>query len=288
VADTSDVADGAEGGAPPRDPDHAVVDNLDRIEDAAARTAVGWLLGEGLVAVVDEVGREWPDVAAMPVPGLAELCSWLAGAAAAATGESDRVGHPSPEVPTAVPLDRADAPTIEVVTRAAAERAEAARAELEPTLRGLAQLALGVTSHAGESPLVTRVERAAVEVLLGGPDPVPPVALVDESRLELRARDATGLRVELAGLVCRVLVDSDTVLTIADDLDGRPWAELGCGDDGVLWLSWPGKGRSSRRWSSPVRVSEPVDAVVGGLVAAGALSDIGRLRVTATRRSGRT
>lgn len=286
MANTSDAVDGGEQGTPRRDPRHAVVDNLDRIEDAAARTAVGWLLGEGLVAAIDEVRREWPEVATMPLPGLAECRSWLAGAASAATGESDRLGAASTEAPLVSTLDRADPATIEVVTRAAAERAEAARADLEPTLRVLAQLALGVTSHAGESVLVTLVERAAVEVLLGGPGPEPPVALVDESRLDLRARDRAGLRVELAGLVCRVLVDADTVLTFTAHDRPEPLAALGCGDDGVLWLSWPRDGRSSRHWPSPVRVVEPVDAIVEGLAASGALSDPAGLRVGAARWSG--
>lgn len=143
---------------------------------------------------------------------------------------------------------------IEVEVEAAEEGADT----VEQVARQIAQLALGVSMGLAPSDRAERLDTAAIAVLTAPSGSSEPAGLVDDG-IELLCRDKQDLRVELRGILCRMLLDRNVSVRIGH-------VELRVGPDQRLHLSTP-DGDSD--WEPPVEVSVPARATVKALVSEG-------------------
>jgi hypothetical protein len=249
---------------------------------ASSRIAHAWLVGKGLVAVVSDLQLRISDREAKVVPGFRVLLDALTNLVTDATNalDSSVLGAELDEIEaeltetgglgarTQSDFDRAGAQGLDqdVVVHLAGVFAA------ERVVRQLAQLSLGVTSFAPGTDDVYRVERAAVEVL--APDAEPGIPLVDDG-VQLFATDRDGLAIEIAGIVCRLLIDwgGAVVLRTASDqtlaltVDGDELTIVAEGLDATrdrLEAGWKAiaSEQMAKRWPSPVTVSEPATEAV--------------------------
>lgn len=125
---------------------------------------------------------------------------------------------------------------------------------IEFETRHLAQLLLGVNAvHAGTG-WTEVADRAASELLSDA----------DEDGISLLAEDyrfapssLKDARVELAGLICRLILEQSWILTV--EVDGEPVRLAFIGEHLVVWRD----DGTSRIWEDPLVVAEVVDEVLG-------------------------
>jgi hypothetical protein len=213
---------------------------------AASRATRAWLFGTCLAAEVDDlrVGGEGGPV--VPAPGLAKLLLRLEHHVRDVCDMSDRV------------LDLLGSPDqseeLEARIEVEADAAEQGAEESERVVRRIAQLACGVSSALGSGERAHRLDRAAVAVLHPPPGAGALVGLVDDG-LEFYSRRTRGLRIELRGVVRRMLVDRNVAVRF-----GR--MELRVGADETFHLSTP---EGDRTWNSPVYVGAPARVIAKAL-----------------------
>ena len=180
---------------------------LQMANDAAARALLAWLNVGGLAAEVEEV-RIRADGDAVSTPGLDDVRTNAEEAARGACDAADTASslveqllliRTNPAEAAAVSEDAASA-------MRAYERVQRAAYAAERASRDLAQLAFGVSAHVESNDRVERLDRAAVAVLQPPPGQRGGRDLLSDG-LRLRARHRPELVTELAGIVCRVLVD---------------------------------------------------------------------------------
>ena len=220
-----------------------------RANNAALRAARAWLLGKGLAGEVEDL-RFAADDGPVPAPGLSKLLERLERNLRDVCDLSDRVAillHDPEQTPDLVAR-------IEIEADAAEEGAE----ETDRIARRIAQVAFGVSSGLGPVDRVERLDRAAVAVLY------PPDGLGKQPRLvddgiELFARHAAELPVELGGIICRMLTDRNVTVRFGQ-------IELRVGSDETLDLSTP---EGDRAWDSPIQVAEPAHATAKALKSIG-------------------
>jgi len=220
----------------------------ERANAAALRATRAWLLGKCLATEVDDLrfGRE---DAPVPAPGLAKLLVRLERDVRDVCDLSDRVSFLLRDPDQTEELEA----RIEVEADAAEEGAD----ESQRVARRIAQLACGVSSALGSSERVQRLDRAAVAVLHPPPGEGTLVGLVDDG-LEFFSRRAPGLRIELRGIICRMLVDRNVAVRF-----GR--VELRVGADETFHLSTP---EGDRTWISPIYVGAPARVIAKALLKA--------------------
>jgi hypothetical protein len=204
---------------------------------AAGQATVAWLLARGLVAEIEALRRRLPGP--LVVPGVEELFGALgvaaddAGTAADALAESDLRAHDGLGLLHEVYL--------------AAERADV-------PLRRLAQLTLGVSTHGSDIAAIRRAERAAVALLAGIFH--EPASLADDGA-HFVATSIEGWRVEIAGAICRMIIEQDWEIIIETGTMTIGISYLLSGD-----LVVSTGGSTPMLWSDPVRVVDVVDRVL--------------------------
>jgi hypothetical protein len=207
---------------------------LERTNELVNACSRAWLLAAGLATSIRAVaGTE------IETPGLDELFVEARAAAQAVAEFGEAI--------------IADYRSFETLGTGARQQADA----VQRSCRALAQLAMGVTSFAGWDSDTMLLERAAVVVVAESE-----VAVADDLGTSLRATDVTGLQVEVAGLICRMLL-------------GRPRTEeLGCGGGPMITIAAGAgcgvivaRGAEQWEWSDPVTVLEPATLAANLLVA---------------------
>jgi hypothetical protein len=204
---------------------------------AAGQATVTWLLARGLVAEIEALRRNLP--APLVIPGVEELFGAIgvaaddAGTAADALAASDLSAHDGLGLLHEVYL--------------AAERADV-------PLRRLAQLTLGVSTHGGDIAAIRRAERAAVALLAGILH--EPASLADDGA-HFVATSIDGWRVEIAGAICRLIIEQDWEIIIETGTMTIGISYLPSGD-----LVVSTGGSATMLWSDPVRVIDVVDQVL--------------------------
>lgn len=250
-------------------------DPVQDANDSAGRAARAWLIAVGLATEVDAV--RFPDgFSPVPAPGLDSYLSAAERAAADASLRADRVAALS-----------ADPGAIDATLEASAETFIAA-AGAEHAARQMAQLALGVSAHLIGDDRVERLDRAAVAVLHPPAGSGRPVGLIEDGMvLEAKARPEAV--VEIAGAICRLLIDRNTRLVVTAQTGES--VELTVDADDTLCATtesarvdpddgWEADDHGGwvADWPSPVTVREPAGAVAAALIANWALSQ-GDVRV---------
>ena len=280
--------------------------------DLAARAMRAWVIAEGLAAEIDAV--RGGKAGSPPAPGLARLRDLARLAARGAAAAADPAWALSGTVMrcTGAVLDGEGSGTFEELQEAEAaleaayvetrERTE----EVERAARALAQLGLGVSAMLGGSERVEQLDRTCVAVLQPPDGHGAGASLLDDG-VTLHAASREDLLVEIAGVVCRILVDRATVVCLEAPGPAGGRFELAVGQGDVLETSVVpappaagGRGRAgrpirparkgsrpplSRSWPSPVRVVEPARAAVDALFGELGLERPGDLTVS-VRPSG--
>jgi len=208
---------------------------------AANRTlqqvSLTWLTARGLVAEIEE-RRVLDDGERQGAPGLFERLERIRVSVNAAMSFGSDLGKPLTDEDFALVINEIDtvAVTIEFETR------------------HLAQLLLGVNTLHADTGWTEVADRAASELL----------SVADEDGISLMGEDFTlsasslkEARVELAGLICRLILEQSWILTV--EVDGEP-VHLGF-FDGYL-VAWRDDG-TNRFWKDPLVVAEVVDEVLG-------------------------
>ena len=256
---------------------------------AAARASRAWLLAAGLAAETEAI-RAQQGKPAVPAPGLSGLCETGAQAAKAASAEADAAAELLCEVASRgreVMEGGKDTSVGEAVyhlrerellavDRCGRVLAEAKRAER--AARSVAQLAFGVSAARASDERIERLDRAGVAVLYPPHGYGPPVSLLDDG-VTLRSDDHQELLIEIAGILCRLLLDrhANVSFDVPGDLGGAVMVGVLPGDvlaatsrphrartvaRAMKKLGWrQPKGRAHRReWPSPVRAIQPLGA----------------------------
>lgn len=224
-------------------------DPRERANAAALRASRAWLLAKGLAAEIDELRFEADD-GPVPAPGLTKLVDRLEQDARDVCDLSDRV--------SILLLDPDQTEELEARIEVEANAAEEGADKVELVARRIAQLAFGVSSGLGGNERIQRLDRAAVSVLHPPPGTGTHVGLIDDG-LEFFSRHAPELRIELGGIICRMLVDRYVTVRFGQ-------VELRVGSDETFHLSTP---EGDQAWDSPVYVSEPARAIAKALKKAG-------------------
>lgn len=204
---------------------------------AAGQATVTWLLARGLVAEIEALRRGRR--ASLVVPGVEELFGAIGVAADDAGTAADALADAGTEHRDSLGLLH------EVYL--AAERADI-------PLRRLAQLTLGVSTHGGDTAAIQRAERAAVTLLAGIFH--EPASLVDDGP-QFFATSIEGWRVEIAGAICRLIIEQDWEMTIDA---GATMLRVSYLSSGELVVS--ADGTTPRHWSDPLRIIDVVDHIV--------------------------
>lgn len=204
---------------------------------AAGQATVTWLLARGLVAEIEALRRGLR--APLVVPGVEELFGVIRVAADDAGTAADALAEAGTE--------RRESLGLLHEVYLAAERADI-------PLRRLAQLALGVSAHGGDTATIRRAERAAVTLLAGIFH--EPASLADDGP-QFFATSIEGWRVEIAGAICRLIIEQDWEMTIEA---GTTTLRVSYQPSGELAVSID--GAAPHRWSDPLRVIDVVDHIV--------------------------
>ena len=245
-------------------------DQIQKANDAAARAALAWLLAAGIAAEIDAL--RFPDgFSPVPAPGLTAFVADAERGSADAALAADRVA--------ALTMDR---DTTDAVATAAADSLAAADAA-ELATRRLAQLAFGISAHLIGDDRVERLDRAAVAILFPPAVDRPRSRLADDAT-ELRAKVRPELVVEIAGGLCRILVERNSCLRLTGQggavvevsVDGGSTlcvlTNVEPGDLDGDWGPFPGE-RWIACWPSPVTIREPAEVIASLLLPQGAMSE---------------
>lgn len=277
------------------------------VHDFAARASTAWLMVRGLEAEIATL-RSLAAKGRIPAPGLAHLVKDTRDALDTASGSSNMA-----ETYAA----RLEALTAEFAETHSSETLDTIRAEeqrlgmqhnhaiqpanrAEHRARDLAQLALGISAHLPSTYEVERIDRVCTAILHPPPGTGSAVPLYQDD-LTVRAASRRELVVELAGVICRLLLDrrsvawlmvgedcdqvlclqiepGDTLLALADVSQGKPRKAL-------LKSGWREQGAEllERRWPSPVSVLDPAGEVVKVLFGVLELGSLDRLNTSVTR-----
>jgi hypothetical protein len=255
---------------------------LEFLRAVSAHGARTWLIAQGLIAVLGDLRERATDTAPIPVPGMRPLLDQITAAVTDATNlldaaviraERDDITPNRGAGGRFAPGRRSDR------DRAGEERVPPRLKEIAVSIaatdrfaRQIAQLVLGATSYLPGTDDVARLERAGVEVLapVGGPK----TPLSDDG-VELFAVDRDQLQIEVAGMICRLLIDWGGVVVLTTpggamvrlEVTGdtlRLWAEGVSGEPSMSDEGWSSEGPDSfaRSWASPVTVAEPASEIV--------------------------
>lgn len=230
-----------------------------RVNAAALRADRAWLFGRGLAGEVEELRSEGKG-RPIPAPGLLKLLDRLENHLRDVCDLSDQVAI----------LLRDPDQTPDLVARIEIESdaAEEAAAETELVTRRIAQLALGVSSSFEPSERAARLKRAALAALHPLQGTGGSVGIVADG-IELFTRNRRDLRVELGGIICRMLIDRNVTVRFGE-------VELRVGSEEALLLT---SSKAERLWDSPVHTSDAAHTIAKALKSMGMSHK--RIRATA-------
>lgn len=280
--------------------------------DAAARAMRSWLIAVGLAAEIAGICEG--DAKITPAPGLAKLRTIADRAATQAAATAD----PAWDLAKSVKEYRAAAmtdPNPEAIKkmRQAEDQLLATRKkvfafveEAESATRRLAQLGFGISALHRSTPEIERLDRACVAVLHPPDGHGIAVSLLRDG-VSLMARSRDELKVEIAGIVCRLLIDRGTKARFEVPGPKGGWFEFVVEPGDVLAAFSELTSRGSKvsvkhrktnkaggsktqsglisKWPSPVKVSEPADFAVAKLFDSFGLKRPNQLVVTLERVS---
>ena len=126
---------------------------------------------------------------------------------------------------------------------------------IEFETRHLAQLLLGVNAVHADTGWTEVADRAASELLSDADE--EGVTLLDED-FTFSASSLMEARTELAGLICRLILESSWILTV--EVDGEPVRLTFLGESLIMWRD----DGTNRTWEDPLVVAQVVDEVLGG------------------------
>jgi hypothetical protein len=268
-----------------------------------------WVIAAGLAAEIKGIRAEQVNVP--PAPGLATIresvnraAKRAAAAADPAWGLGEKVMKLMHTVDATGSLNantvRALHKTENQLIAANTKTLESAR-EAEGAMRRLAQLGFGVSALLGGSARIERLDRTCVAVL-HPPDGYGTAVPLLHDGVSLAARSREDLIVEVAGIVCRLLIDRGTKVRLEAPGPAGGWFEFSVEPGDTLVASWKAmspkpkaveklkkaskpqrrKEPSSRaqRWPSPVKVHEPAKLAVDTLFDAFGLERPRQLAVT--------
>ena len=200
----------------------------------AARAMRAWLIAEGLAAEIRRLAASDPSNRT-PTPGLDQLLEDAHAASVDAHHAADkRLKDDSPD------------------GHDAAVRCAHKTLQTERAARLIAQLAMGVSACHGSGPVTERLDRAAVAVLT---DPLTGEGISTDA-VKLTSTTAEDLLPEIAGLICRAIIEPGTVVKVDS-------AGLTAESAGNLAVTLDG---TTRHWDAPVRVHEPATRIARSLV----------------------
>ncbi len=262
---------------------------LQQINDLAAQAARALLLGAGLKGEIDKVIEAGTDTP-IPLEGLDEAMRDLDGCVSGTldAADSSMMTHRrAADYANALegPQDTERLRLLHHEERRLVlqfnNSLEASR-QCEKITRDIAQLAFGISACAS-GPLVERLDRAGVAVLhppRGSGQAVP----LHEDGLTLRSKSERELTIELAGVICRILVDRRTVVgLLLPDREGEGiYMEVDAGTTLLLTAhtavdatrralmessDWREEepGILVQRWPSPVRAIVPATLIAKAL-----------------------
>ena len=185
--------------------------------DAAARAVRAWIIATGLAGEIEGILAE--QAIAPPVPGFAMLRELIDKAAKRAAAAADPAWGLCENVKRyAAAIGVTNTPDDEAVRKVheaesqlleAHTKALALAKEAECAMRRLAQLGFGVSALLGGSARIERLDRTCVAVLHPPNGHGIRVPLLEDG-VSLNARSKEELLVEIAGIVCRLLIDRGT------------------------------------------------------------------------------
>ena len=220
---------------------------MQQANDLAAHVQRTWLMTAGLAAEIGHL-RFQPEERIVPAPDLDALAEAADQAAARAHEVAERIG--------VLLRDGSDG------VDAAGAELTAAAGEADRSARRVAQLGMGVSAHTLGGERIERLDRACVALLRpDGRAPTPTGA----DDVTLAGRTRVEVEVELAGMVCRLLVDRRPALWAV--VPGA-WGRLAVDDTDTLHLTWSAQLRSVQHteWPSPIMVSDPVRSLLDVLL----------------------
>jgi len=262
--------------------------------DLANRAMRAWVMAAGLATEIEGIRAEQTKVP--PAPGLATIresvnraAKRAAAAADPAWGLAERMmecmctidATPTPDDDTVRMLHETEDQLL-----AANKKALASAREAEYSMRRLAQLGFGVSALLGGSARIERLDRTCV-AMLHPPEGHGIGVPLRQDGVSLAARSREDLVVEVAGIVCRILIDRGTKVRFEVPGSAGGWFEFSVepGDTLVAFSkAAPPKPRAveklkkaetqhrrkkpavrAQRWPSPVRVYEPAKRAVDTL-----------------------
>lgn len=175
-----------------------------RAATATLRAARAWLLGKALAAHVDEL-RVAHEVDPIPAPGLESLVARLDEDFRDVSALSDRVAT--------LLADPGQISGIGGRVAVDIDAADQGAGEAERVSRRIAQLALGVRAGLGPGERTELLERAAVAVLCREHRSDSVGSLSDDG-IELFGTKKQELRVELRGLIWRMLMERNATVRV--------------------------------------------------------------------------
>jgi hypothetical protein len=279
------------------------------VNDAAARASRAWLVGLGLVQLIESAAARDPEP--RPLPGKDALSAALEDAVQGAVAAAEEAVALCWTLASPV-RQRAGGHGSSVAAHAQADErslvrhhlaAGVAAREAERITRALAQLAFGVSAGSASSPEIERLDRAAVAAL-HPPEGHGPRAGLALDGLAFRSATRDELVVEIAGLLARLLFErrARVRLRVARD---RPDLVVEVSPDDALLVrldgplpdllraalaraGWPAARTKPaapkpllHRWPSPVTLMVPARLVVRTLYDGLGLAKPARLRASA-------
>jgi hypothetical protein len=277
--------------------------------DLAARAMRAWVIAAGLAAEIEGIRAEQAKVP--PAPGLATIresvnraAKRAAAAADPAWGLGEKVMKHMHNADATGSLNAGTVKTIHKTENqliaANTKTLESAR-EAERAMRRLAQLGFGVSALLGGSARIERLDRTCVAVL-HPPDGYGTAVPLLHDGVSLAARSREDLVVEVAGIVCRLLIDRGTKARFEVPGPAGGWFEFSVEPGDTLVASLKATSRKSKaaeklkktgkpqrgkeplarsqRWPSPVKVHEPAKLAVDTLFDAFGLERPRQLVVT--------
>jgi hypothetical protein len=262
------------------------------VNDAAARASRAWVLGLGLVQLIEAAAARGS--APRQVPGMKALAAALEGAVESAVAGAEAAAALCQRL--ASPRLRAGGHGASLAAHAQADERSLVRRQLaaglaageaERIMRAIAQLALGVSAGAASSSEIERLARAAVSAL-HPPEGHGPRAGLARDGLVFRSVTRDELAIEIAGLLARLLVERGARVRLRA-ARGLPTLVIDVSADNALLLrvdgplsdslratlaraGWPTARRRAgapeplrRRWPSPVTLMIPARLVVRSL-----------------------
>jgi hypothetical protein len=227
--------------------------------EEAGRCFMAWLTVVGLAAEIDDL-RFQEEGRIVPAPGLELLRDRGEEASREAADAVGAIGRLC-GCTVAEQVDLAVRADLDRRIGNASRSARLATSQAQRALRQLAQLAFGVSAFTIGGDRIERLDMAAVAVLHPPLGAGSAVSMVEDG-VDLWSRTLPELEIEVAGMLCRVLVDRRTGLLLrsqgqevsftVDGGDTLRGGQLWPGWSGGTWRPWGGRSApmTSGRWNS--------------------------------------